>query len=253
MKKYVVPGLICVLLGLFLLINTLVDLPGTVFLLVIGLAFLIARVVTGAYGLSIPGWILSCLGLGMTLREYFPVMGQMFPIMLLSLSLAFLMIHITEFRRIGNWPLIPASILCGLGLLMFIASNRAIVEFLRPYLGYILPAVLILLGLVLLIRALIEKRNPPQAAQWSPPAGNAPAPGATRGEYNPYSAQAARAAQQRQAQPVVVQAEPEVVQAEPEAVQAAPEVQAQPEAVQAEPEAVQAEAETTPGNTQDQQ
>ena len=57
MKKYITPGLILILAGLYFLVDALpgVDLPGSVFFLAVGLALLIARLTTGRYGLSIAG------------------------------------------------------------------------------------------------------------------------------------------------------------------------------------------------------
>lgn len=52
MKKYITPGLILILAGLYFLVDALpgVDLPGSVFFLAVGLALLIARLTTGRYG-----------------------------------------------------------------------------------------------------------------------------------------------------------------------------------------------------------
>lgn len=100
MKKYITPGLILILAGLYFLVDALpgVDLPGSVFFLAVGLALLIARLTTGRYGLSIAGFVVFCLGAGWSAMELLKLPG-MYGIVatLLSLALAFLLIHICEY------------------------------------------------------------------------------------------------------------------------------------------------------------
>lgn len=190
MKKYITPGLILILAGLYFLVDALpgVDLPGSVFFLTVGLALLIARLTTGRYGLSIAGFVVFCLGAGWSAMELLKLPG-MYGIVatLLSLALAFLLIHICEYRRIGHWPLLPALILLVFGVLFFLVLTPEINEILRPYYGLIFPVILIALGVWLLVRgALRGRRVRPAAAfqQASQPApgpqpvsGSQPAPG----------------------------------------------------------------------------
>ena len=167
MKKYITPGLILILAGLYFLVDALpgVDLPGSVFFLAVGLALLIARLTTGRYGLSIAGFVVFCLGAGWSAMELLKLPG-MYGIVatLLSLALAFLLIHICEYRRIGHWPLLPALILLVFGVLFFLVLTPEINEILRPYYGLIFPVILIALGVWLLVRGALRVRRARPAA-----------------------------------------------------------------------------------------
>lgn len=167
MKKYITPGLILILAGLYFLVDALpgVDLPGSVFFLAVGLALLIARLTTGRYGLSIAGFVVFCLGAGWSAMELLNLPG-MYGIVatLLSLALAFLLIHICEYRRIGHWPLLPALILLVFGVLFFLVLTPEINEILRPYYGLIFPVILIALGVWLLVRGALRGRRARPAA-----------------------------------------------------------------------------------------
>lgn len=185
MKKYITPGLILILAGLYFLVDALpgVDLPGSVFFLAVGLALLIARLTTGRYGLSIAGFVVFCLGAGWSAMELLKLPG-MYGIVatLLSLALAFLLIHICEYRRIGHWPLLPALILLVFGVLFFLVLTPEINEILRPYYGLIFPVILIALGVWLLVRGALRGRRARPAASFQqasqPVSGPQPAPDA---------------------------------------------------------------------------
>ncbi len=168
MKKYFAPGLILIVAGLYFLIDALpgVALPGSAFLIAVGLALLIARLATRRCGFSIAGFVVLCLGLGWTAMELLALPGAYgIVITLLALALAFLLIHICEFRRIGNWPLLPALILLFFGALFFLVLTPEISAVLRPYYGLIFPVVLIGLGVWLLMRGLLRDRRKKQAAR----------------------------------------------------------------------------------------
>lgn len=179
MKKYITPGLILILAGLYFLVDALpgVDLPGSVFFLAVGLALLIARLTTGRYGLSIAGFVVFCLGAGWSAMELLNLPG-MYGIVatLLSLALAFLLIHICEYRRIGHWPLLPALILLVFGVLFFLVLTPEINEILRPYYGLIFPVILIALGVWLLVRGALRGRRARPAAAFQQASQPAPGP-----------------------------------------------------------------------------
>ena len=70
MKKYLVPGLILILAGVYFLIEALpgVSLPFGAFFALVGAALLVGRLFArGKYGLSIAGFLLLCLGLAWAL------------------------------------------------------------------------------------------------------------------------------------------------------------------------------------------
>ena len=70
----------------------------------------------------------------------------------LSLALAFFMTHIFEYRRLGNWPIIPALILLGFATVFFLMLTPGVNAVLQPYYGTILPLVLIIVGICVLVR-----------------------------------------------------------------------------------------------------
>lgn len=159
MKKYVIPGVLLILIGLFALANMMFHLPGVTFLCLLGIAFIIVRLISGKHDFMIPGSILFCLGLGLTVLHYFPGIGNFAgtaAIILMSIALGFLMMHLCEFKRIGNWPLIPAFILFVIAVLIFMLGDTAMRALIAPYEMYIFPGLLILLGIFFLLRALVK-------------------------------------------------------------------------------------------------
>lgn len=168
MKKTVIWGVLLVLAGVYFLLSTLFNLPAAIFLLFLGVAFLAVRCITGRYGYTIPGSLLAALGLGLTLQHYLPFTTSGAALTLLCLSLGFLVMHLIDFRRMGNWPLIPALVLFLVSALLFVTTDPALRHLLEPYFPYLLPVVLILLGVIFLLRALFKGR------QGDAPAGNAP-------------------------------------------------------------------------------
>lgn len=176
MKKTLTPGLILIVAGLFFLVDALpgVTLPGGAFVALVGLALLIARLFNHRYGLTIAGFVVLCLGLGWTLLDVFRIpTAYTMAVTPLSLALAFFLIHICEFRRIGNWPIIPALILLCFGVMFYLMLTPEVNALLRPYYGVILPALLIVLGIYLLVRGLRASRRPrPAAAQGPAPASD---------------------------------------------------------------------------------
>ena len=114
MKKYVTPGIVLILAGLYFLLGALpgVNLPEGTFFVLVGLGLLIGRLTTGKCGFTISGFIVLCLGAGWMAADLLILPGKYASVVTpLALSLAFFLIHICEFRRIGNWPIIPALIL----------------------------------------------------------------------------------------------------------------------------------------------
>lgn len=235
MKKYITPGLILILAGLYFLVDALpgVDLPGSVFFLAVGLALLIARLTTGRYGLSIAGFVVFCLGAGWSAMELLKLPG-MYGIVatLLSLALAFLLIHICEYRRIGHWPLLPALILLVFGVLFFLVLTPEINEILRPYYGLIFPVILIALGVWLLVRGALRGRRARPAASFQqasqpesgprPVSGPQPAPDAQPASDAQPVSEFSAAAAEPDASPLTPEQEAEFVLAQSDAAASAP-------------------------------
>lgn len=147
-------GIALVLIGIFFLLNNFF--PNTVgrsFLLLVGVAFLLAYFMgRRRVGFLIPGGIVSGLGLGVLLAQWFPG-RESGGIVLLCMAAGFGSIWI--FERSQRWALIPGGILALIGAFV-LTSELAGLGDLRLW----WPAILILLGLwVLLSRVQASRRG----------------------------------------------------------------------------------------------
>lgn len=168
MKKYVTPGIVLILAGLYFLLGALpgVNLPEGTFFVLVGLGLLIGRLTTGKCGFTISGFIVLCLGAGWMAADLLILPGKYASVVTpLALSLAFFLIHICEFRRIGNWPIIPALILLCVGGGLLILFTPGLNALLKPYYGTIFPALLILVGICLLVRGIAHSHHAPKPQQ----------------------------------------------------------------------------------------
>ena len=87
----------------------------------------------------------------------------------LALSLAFFLVHICEFRRIGNWPMVPALVLLAFAVLFFLMLTPSVNDVLKPYYGTILPLILILVGVCILVRGARGNRRERRRAEEAQP------------------------------------------------------------------------------------
>lgn len=168
MKKYVTPGIVLILAGLYFLLGALpgVNLPEGTFFVLVGFGLLIGRLTTGKCGFTISGFIVLCLGAGWMAADLLILPGKYASVVTpLALSLAFFLIHICEFRRIGNWPIIPALILLCVGGGLLILFTPGLNALLKPYYGTIFPALLILVGICLLVRGIAHSHRAPKPQQ----------------------------------------------------------------------------------------
>lgn len=189
MKKYLMPGLILILAGVYFLLDALpgIMLPDGSFLVLVGIVLLISRMLTrGAYGFSIAGFIVLCLGASRVVMDVM-VLESKYAIAItpIAISMAFFLVHIFEYRRIGNWPMIPALILFCIGGFFFLSLTPSLRALLGPYYAAIFPSILILFGVILLVRGLIRgnrrkkepqrnayagyNSNPGDPASWAQP------------------------------------------------------------------------------------
>jgi len=136
-------GLIFVALGAMLIVIMTTNVGAEAIVAVIGAGFLFAYLATRSYGLLIPGGILTGLGAGIIVSS----LGFHGSSVVLGLGAGFLSIALID-QLAGNgrdgwwWPLIPGAILVTIGGSEF-AGIRNLTQ-------YVLPAVFIGLGIVLL-------------------------------------------------------------------------------------------------------
>src|SRR5918911_2841917 len=108
-------------LGVVFLLGNLVPERGRggLFVLGLGAAFLVGRLTTGRYGYAVPAGLLIAIGTYTTLQDLRgsqPVGGA--GLFFILLGLGFALIYAIGLRPGAVWPLFPAAILVGLGLLM---------------------------------------------------------------------------------------------------------------------------------------
>jgi hypothetical protein len=157
-------GLLLIGIGGALLVVVTTDVGGELVVAAVGVAFLAAYAATRAYGLLIPGAILTGLGTGIVVAA----LGGPEALVVLGLGLGFITIAVVDVLQGAQggawwWPLIPGGILTTVG-----ASELVGV----PDLGrYVVPAILILIGVGLLVRRPGRHEAEPsdQAAPPGPP------------------------------------------------------------------------------------
>ncbi len=163
MKKSYLPGLILILLGSFLLLNQFFDMSGSILLVFVGIGLLTVRFITGRFGFTIAGSVVLCLGLGGIVSDLHFLSGDLrSAIQLLLLAMGFFLMHIIDYRRIGNWPLIPGLCLVGIALIIFLDDIWSFPIFIARNIGGIIrqfwPIALICAGAVTL-GGVFRKRN----------------------------------------------------------------------------------------------
>lgn len=157
-------GLILLAVGTVLLLVTTTDLDGSWLLVGVGAAFLAAFAATRSYGLLVPGGIITGLGVGVVLDG----LGLPSPVVPIGLGLGFVAIAVLHLLIGGAsegwwwWPLIPGGILS-----VTATAELADIEDLGAYL---LPVVLIVVGLALLLGRRARKGPDPEA----PPGADEP-------------------------------------------------------------------------------
>jgi hypothetical protein len=150
-------GIILVMVGIVVglsQIPQLSDVMGSFVVPVLGIAFLIAAGVTKQYGFVVPGCILTGLGIGIVAEDLM-VSDNGWPVVL-GLGLGFIGIWVVDelflhaLPRAGRWwPLIPGGILMVVGVMLSLGDAA---EQYTPYVGAV---ALIVVGLVVIVRALM--------------------------------------------------------------------------------------------------
>jgi hypothetical protein len=153
----IVVAIILIAIGIgALALNAMPDLGGWV-VLVIGLGLLVTFPFVRHYGALVPGGIMTGLGAGIVASEAMTLTDEgTGGVIVLGLGLGFLAIWVIgALSRIAEhhpWPLIPGGILAVIGTALVIGGQA--VELLRFW-----PSVLIVLGVIVLARGIIETRK----------------------------------------------------------------------------------------------
>jgi hypothetical protein len=148
-------------LGVVFLLSQMVPDRGRGALIVFGLgaACAVGRLTTGRYGYAVPAGILMALGVFILIQE-FNVLGVQSRgisnggLFFVLLGLGFAAVYIIGLRPAAIWPLFPAVILVGLGLVLLGAASLGPLASLSWITSY-WPVALVLLGAWLLLREAI--------------------------------------------------------------------------------------------------
>ena len=159
----IVVALVLIALGVIFLTGNLVSVGGLLFL-GLGLAFLIARFLTGAYGLAVPAGVLLGFGGFVALENADLLPGAGGGWFFIMLGLGFLAVYLIGWRPAAIWPFFPATALVGFGLFtQGMLDLGPLAQF--AWLGAYWPVALVAIGLWLLARdRLPEATRQPLAA-----------------------------------------------------------------------------------------
>lgn len=153
-RRNITPGIVLIALGLIFLLPNFTPLQyGQLWPLIMigmGCAFFLAWYANREnYGMIMPGTILTVIGLVMfySVVEGWYQLRELWPFFIIGPGLGFILMYLLGKRERGL--LIPGGILLLIGV-MFLAGLE--------YLEYVLPATLIIIGLVVLLNAF--RNNP---------------------------------------------------------------------------------------------
>lgn len=176
----VIVGALLILLGILFFLAQFVQFEGWVFLLGLGVIFLAVGWLLRTYGFLIPGGILAGLGAGIAASNALPENGGQGGAVLLGLGLGFILVWLLGWailREKHPWPLIPGGILGGLGALLLAGAwGLEVLELL----GKFWPAILVVIGIIVLVSAFRapreEKAPAAESAPATPPGGEGEQP-----------------------------------------------------------------------------
>lgn len=153
MSQQRVVGLLLILIGVGVLLALTTEVGGEVLPALVGVGFLTAYAFTRTYGFLVPGAILTGLGTGLLIAEA----GGPGEAVIVGLGVGFLAIALLN-RALDEpaggwwWPFIPGGILVTVG--------SATLEPVTTLLPYLLPAALIVIGVLLVLRRPSRARGP---------------------------------------------------------------------------------------------
>jgi hypothetical protein len=141
-------------LGVVFLLSNLVPERGRggLFVLGLGAAFMIGRLTTGRYGYAVPAGILMAIGAHISLQDLGVTRGVASGgLFFMLLGLGFAAAYMIGLRPQAIWPLFPATVLIGLGLVLLGASSLGpLASF--GWISAYWPVALVLLGVWLMFR-----------------------------------------------------------------------------------------------------
>ena len=150
-SRHLIPGLILIALGIALLLGQYFEFGPSLFLVLLGLAFLIPYALTRSYGLLIPGCILTGIGIGLAFDR---AVARPDITVSLGLGLGFIAIFVVQLivqRASHWWPLVPGGILVLAGIAEMLPAGQALFE--RGW-----PLILIVIGLAILAGQVVSSR-----------------------------------------------------------------------------------------------
>lgn len=147
---YLIAGMVILVLGATSIIDEYriasVDLSGVLFLVGLGLVFLILYFAKNIRGFIYPGCILPIIGIFSLLDDMYDV--EMAWVFFLGIGLAFFLIYLIDTKKDGSkWPIIPGSILIVISALTYLQENKIIPWNFWETLSYIWPVILIVMGI----------------------------------------------------------------------------------------------------------
>lgn len=154
MKKGLIPGLLLIILGIYILIEQFFHLPDGLGMVFIGAGLMIVRVIRGkGFVYTLAGCLCMALGANTVIEstEFLRYVNAEFlenSTLLFLLAIAFFALHVLEYRSVGNWPIVPGVCLLIVAVVVMLAGNPLL--FSRVW--QLWPVALICVGAVMLTR-----------------------------------------------------------------------------------------------------
>jgi len=154
-------GLILTLTGAVMLLVDLemfkFEIGGEMFVLILGLIFLVLYFKKGILGFVFPGYILPALAIYSLLDNNLNS-SYIWPSFFILLGLAFYLMYFTEFIHKSSWTLVVGTILIVLGLIAFVfvlgIVNADMIKLVIEYQNYLFSAAIVLIGVGFLYKGL---------------------------------------------------------------------------------------------------
>lgn len=167
MRKNLLPGIVLILAGLYLLIDQFVPLSYGFGVAFVGLALLSVRMVRGPRGFTIAGSIVLLSGLAMALADMELLSRDLTAVAVVGLlAVSFFLMHILDYQRLGHWPIIPGLCLLGVAVLVYFYGYDRLPSTLWGWIRQFWPVALICAGAATLAGVMgNSRRNRQRRAQ----------------------------------------------------------------------------------------